>query len=78
MARGPADCLLVEVRSCGVDEPIAGREGVGDGLLILSGVRNLEYAEAEEGHRDAVFKVTFCMSEPSLKYWLSWLECQVG
>jgi hypothetical protein len=50
---GPADGLLVDVGGGGVDVPVAGGEGIGDGLLGL--LRwDLIDAEAEDRHLHAV------------------------
>jgi hypothetical protein len=48
-----ADLLLVEVGGGGVEQPVASRECVGDGLLGLLG-RDLVDAEADDRHLDAV------------------------
>ncbi len=48
-----ADGVLVAVGGGGVQQPVAGGEGIGDGLLGLVG-GDLVDAEAEDGHPDAV------------------------
>jgi hypothetical protein len=48
-----ADGFLVAVGGGGVDGPVAGGEGVGDDLLGLL-VGDLEHAETEDRHLDAV------------------------
>lgn len=48
-----ADAALVRIRSRGVDQPVPGRKGRGDGFFRL-GRRGLEDAEAEDRHHDAV------------------------
>jgi hypothetical protein len=50
---GAADGLLVLVRGGGVEQSVAGGEGVGDGLLGLLR-RDLVDAETEDRHLDAV------------------------
>ena len=52
---GGAHALLVAVGLRGVDEAVAGAQGLGDALLGLR-VADLEDAVAEHGHLDAVGK----------------------
>ena len=49
-----ADGLLVHVGRSGVDQPVAGFDGVDDAALALVRVGDLEDAEPEHGHLNAV------------------------
>ena len=50
---GPADSLLVPVRGCRVDQPVADLQGSGDGLLGLLR-RDLIHAETKDRHLDTI------------------------
>jgi len=50
----PADGLFIEVRSGGIDMPIAGLDGVHHAAFAFGGIGNLENTETEDGYLHAV------------------------